>query len=272
MSHIIENINEADLILSQKEFTPSPFRNQQWEIVGEQIVERGFIPIELEVLHDDRAAPDPMFESFGGSLADDVTRFRQIEGDVVHFDTTAASPSSQDIQKLLDERYEAGKLEGYEEGVNAEKTNQAELNAKYQELFKQFDTEIVLSFVDLVTKLEHKAYDLALAISKKVLNHQIEHDPEYILRVIHEGFATLGVAQPKKILLSPQDAEFLQVVGYPAELQELNLEYVVDESVKSGCIIETSFGSVDLQIDTIWNQVKESLQPVVKKNKSSEVN
>ena len=113
---------------------------------------------------------------------------------------------------------------------------------------------------------EKKAVELALAVARRILSTTAELKPEYIVDVIRMGVAKLGAATPIQIRVSPQDLEFLQVVGLPPELsaQELGAQFVADDSVRSGCVIETDFGEIDLDLDTMWQQISADLYGVYK--------
>ncbi|HQH27834.1 MAG TPA: FliH/SctL family protein, partial [Oligoflexia bacterium] len=114
--------------------------------------------------------------------------------------------------------------------------------------------------------VEQYALQLAVEISKKILGSAVELRPEYILEIIRSGLHNLGAAKPMKVRVSPQDYEFIEVVGLPADLtpQETGVQYVSDEAIKAGCVIETDFGEVNLELDQMWEQVKNSLYAVCK--------
>lgn len=56
------------------------------------------------------------------------------------------------------------------------------------------------------------------------------------------------------------------MIGLPVELntEELGVTYVADESIQSGCVVETNFGELDLQLDQMWEQLRVSIEEAFK--------
>ena len=256
------------LILSQRDYIPTPYKDSQWEVVGERMTELNFIPLELSVLRTERAEPDPMFEQFDVGLPKDLERIWHLSGEQslrgVEEPEIVVDPVIAEEQLL--ERYEEGRAAGYEEG-------KAAAEAVASERFKELSTQLAEISVKLndqyqsvFTRIEKRALELALEISRRIVTTTAEIRPDYILDVIREGLKNLGAGKPLRIRVSVQDYEFLEVVGLPPELskEELGVQYIADEAVRSGCVIETDFGEVDLQIESMWDQIKENLFEVYK--------
>ncbi len=131
---------------------------------------------------------------------------------------------------------------------------------------KKVTDEIQTHLRNFFARVEKQSFDLALAISRKILTTTAEIKPEYIVEVITEGLKCCGSAKPLRIRLSHDDYEFIEVVGLPAQLSptELGVTYIPDDTVKSGCIIETDFGDIDVTLEKMWEQVRESLYSGVK--------
>ena len=70
----------------------------------------------------------------------------------------------------------------------------------------------------LASRLEKQAVDLSLQVSRKILATTAEIKPEYIITVIKEALTQLGAAKPVRIRVSPDDYEFLMVIGLPISL------------------------------------------------------
>jgi flagellar biosynthesis/type III secretory pathway protein FliH len=152
-------------------------------------------------------------------------------------------------------------LQGIEEGkTEAALESQSALEEMGKEL-KQFQLQLVKEVKNVVAKTEKGGFDLALAISKKILNLTAEVRPEYIMEIIRGALASTGAGKALKVRVSAQDFEFLEVIGLPPDLssEETGVIYVADENVQSGCIIETDFGEIDHRLDEMWNEVKLNL-------------
>lgn len=243
-------------------FTRKPFRESEWEILGESLGEDVFLQLQVAVIEGESAPVDPMFESFS-------TSGRKVWSSAQNSDAAATKESSINLERLQQERqsaFEEGKKAGHEEGFAAGILQVEEKHQQVLAQFKQFTDEVSKRVQDHFRLLEQEALQFSLRISKKILETTVHVQPDYILQVIREGLKCLGAAKPLVIRVSADDLEFLEVIGTPPELsaQELGIKYVADQAITSGCVIETDFGEIDLQLDKMWEQVRAELYEVGK--------
>lgn len=264
-----EELESEPTVLSQRDYKPTPYRETHWEIVGESVAERDFVALEVSVLQGNAAEPDPMFEIFGQGYSKDTEsvyhgpfgRPKHVPGGI---DEISEAEQMAQLEALLEERYQEGLKEGHALGVA---DGQAKVAEKYEELSNHV-TEVLTSVVnevsEVVARMETQALELALDIAKRILTTTVDVRPDYILDVIRAALKSLGAAKPLRIRVSLDDFEFLNVVGLPPELssEELGVSYVADESVKSGCVVETNFGEVDMVVEKMWEQIRDSLYEV----------
>ncbi len=259
---------EADVegegeILSQRNFAHTPFEASAWEFVGERLASRDFASMEIEIIASEMTQPDPMFRDFGNNVRNDT-------GSYAH-----AGAAAVETEPVIDEAVlEAARAEAYEQGLAAGREEGkgeavAEATALHEELAKRqhdFHVQVVRELQSLAARTEKNAFELALSVSRKILSTTAEIRPEYILDVIREALQTNGAGKPLRVRVSPQDFEFLEVVGVPPDLsaQETGVTYVPDDGIASGCVVETDFGEIDLRLEHMWQQVKENLYDVVK--------
>jgi len=263
---------EQDTFISQKDYRPTPFSLSQYEVVGERLTNLNFIPLEVPILHNEKEQVDPMFEVFDEGLP------KHLES-VTHYAAGELDSIGENAQKLLEEKHlkemqiavEQASAEGYQKGLTeaAAKTKDEYESKikKLQEHMMKIDHDVRMFLQSLENKVEKNAVNLALSVSKKILATTAEVKPEYIYDVIRGGLTQLGAGKPLKIRVSPDDYEFITVVGLPVDLttEESGVTYVLDENIQSGCVIETNFGEVDLQLDQMWDHIKESLFEVAGK-------
>ena len=269
MSETTTEKEHEPIVLSQRDYRPTPYRETSWEIVGESVKERDFVALEVSVLHGDAADADPMFEIFGqGFSRDTESVFHGPFGRPMAAHGGLDHPSEEEqlaqLGALLEERYQEGLKDGHAAGF-AE--GEAKVAEKYEELSNHVQevlTSVVTEVSDVLARIEEQALELALDIAKRILSTTVDVRPDYILSVIRAALKSLGAAKPLRIRVSLDDYEFLNVVGLPPELssQELGVSYVADESVKSGCVVETNFGEVDMVVDRMWEQIRDSLYEV----------
>src|SRR5690606_22341750 len=131
------------------------------------------------------------------------------------------------------------------------------LNKRMAEVTQAIEAEVR----EHVTSLERRALSFALEVARKICQTTAEAKPDYIFEIIRRGIQSLGAAEAIRVRVSLDDYEFLEVIGLPADLSEseLGIKYVADETIASGCVIETNFGEVSLELDTMWEQIKDNL-------------
>jgi flagellar biosynthesis/type III secretory pathway protein FliH len=250
-------------IQSQADYIPTPFNETSWEVVGTRLEVVQFVSMDVEVIPSEMTKADPMFADFGGGVeAGQVfsTGKRILEEE--------AEPEIDEemLEAIRQDAFEQGRLQGLEDGkAEALAENQIALDELSKDL-KQFQLQLVREVKSVCAKTEKGGFELALAISNKILKLTAEVRPEYILEIIRGALESTGAGKPLKVRVSPQDMEFLEVIGLPPDLssEETGVSYVADEAITSGCVVETDFGEVDHRLDSMWEQVKENLFDVAK--------
>jgi len=262
-----EELEKSIRKIPQKEFTPSPFSQSQWEYVGPRIENMDFHPLSIPVSSDERMKADEMFEQFGTNI--DFTVFHHTPKGTV----ASLPPTKDEIEEIQKTKQEAAHKEEletrYAEGFTAgEEQAKAIAQAEMEEALREQEVRFSAFFDQMRDEIrrvcksvEREAFQLALSVSHRILKTTVDIQPEYILEVIKAGLQSLGGARPFEIRVSIDDAEFLNVIGIPQDLfkDDEDIRIVADESITGGCVIQTNFGAVDLQIDTMWNQIKDKL-------------
>jgi len=234
----------SDPITSQWDFIPAPFRDEMWEVIGSDVASNAFLPLELKVIQSSAAMVEGQDE--------DVAGRRDFSG--LHQGQSAAGGLVS--SKQLAQEYQRGFAEGHAKAAQ----EQQHLTTRLDQVLRTIES----GREQLYKKIEQEALELSLRIAKHILAITAEVKPEYIVDVIKQGLKSLGAAKPLRIRLSADDYEFIHVVGLPAELSEheLGIQYVSDEAIRSGCVIETDFGETDLQLEHMLDQIKETLYEV----------
>lgn len=255
---------ETDKVITcQRDYRPTPYRDAMWEIVGESFAHLGFSPLELSVIATERARPDKMFEIFDDpKLEQGGMRWHGTDKPLA---PEVTEQKKEDVAKLNEEelaaQFETGRTAGVEQGYQTAKQEfDAEL-AAFKQRFEALQQSVLDSASACFVRVEKEGIELALAVARKILDATVEARPEYIIQVIERATQALGASKPVRIRISPEDYEFISVVGLPPELsaEELGIQYVADEGIKSGCVVETNYGEVDLQLERMWEQIKENL-------------
>ena len=269
-SSSLESSQDTEEILSQQDYIPTPFEESSFEVVGEEVKERDFCALEVEIVPQETAQVDPMFQQFDDSRPESPSKLWHLPEEFAYTGETKEEEEEVNHQEILEEhgkqQYQEGHTAGYQEGYSAAEESVA---ARYEDLSNQISElgkKISTGADEYFGRLERESIKLSLEVAKKILQITAEVKPDYILDVIRQGLKSLGGSKPLKIRLSPQDFEFLEVVGVPLELssEELGVEYVADEEIVFGCLIETDFGKADLQIDSMWEQIRQKLEELYK--------
>jgi flagellar assembly protein FliH len=111
---------------------------------------------------------------------------------------------------------------------------------------------------DIVTKMELRTVELAIAIAEKILNQEITTRKDVILGVLKGALKNISETEGMKIRINPQDFRYMMEVKKDF-LQSFdgmhNLVFEEDVSIKrGGAVVETMFGEVDARLE---NQLKE---------------
>jgi flagellar assembly protein FliH len=240
-----------------REFISTPYKQSKWE--GFELVDKNptFKKIAVEVIVNEELSFDPLFEQF--DFNERLARQKSEEFEEIEIEEPIISEEIlEDIRlQAFDEGVEEGKKQALSE-------SQLQIVEKYEALaesMKNISNQIKDELNKRVDELEQNAFRLALDISKKLVFATAEAKPEYILDVIRNGLKHLGSSKPMKVRVSPADFEFLEVVGLPEDLtmEGAKIQYVPDELITYGCVVETDYGELNLELDRMWTEVKDSL-------------
>lgn len=115
-----------------------------------------------------------------------------------------------------------------------------------------------------IEAVERRAVEFSLQVARKLVGTIVEINPEYILQVIKEAVKLTGGATIKAIKVNPQDLEFLKMVSPDRQFKEFDgsWSFQADETIRAGCIVETSSGEVEFNLDKAWERIKESVTKV----------
>jgi flagellar assembly protein FliH len=170
---------------------------------------------------------------------------------------------SQDVE-ITKESQHSGFEEGYQEGLlRAE----AALRQEHEEMLSEARSILEQSYIlkqQIIQESEPFLIELSASIAEKIVGRQLTLSPEWIVDSIkkvltrrrEKGTITLCVAPSHFAYIQDAREELLTSIDSQAEL-----EIIPDSSVRDhGCVIRSSFGSVDARIDTQLKEIKSALQ------------
>ena len=171
-------------------------------------------------------------------------------------------------RRLQDEDLsETLKIEGFNQGYS-EGAAKAELEMK--ELLEKATAEAseLLQLAhrakeDLIQEAEPFLVELSCSIAEKILDHQLTIEPEFTLELIRKNLARKREKGLISLCVAPEHFEFVYAAREELSLaidSQAELQILPDATVKDrGCVIRSSFGSVDARIDTQLAEIKKEL-------------
>ncbi|RMG40491.1 MAG: hypothetical protein D6719_10830 [Candidatus Dadabacteria bacterium] len=264
--------NQASSILSQATYKETPYEDATWEVIGERIDNETFVPLELEIIRTSDFEIDPMFADYGGRLDPDQTKRWHLPEHLAHKTEEERAKEQEEKEKisLEEEELEKIKQEAYEAGhaaAIAELEEQAKSDREAQaERIATFLQDLKTQIEEGRKEVEKLALEFSLNVAKKIIDTAVEINPEYIVQIIREAISQAGSAAIKRILVSPEDLEFIELVGLKERLPEYegDWNFEADSSIHSGCVVETTAGQIDYQLDQAWERIKEEVVKIAK--------
>ena len=268
------NETETTQKLSQTSYEPSPWEDSSWPIIGHMSETNEFNPLEIGVVAvEAHQVVDPMFADFGGRYAgESASRWHLPDAlsagrsRVVNEPEQPQEPmvtmTEQEFAEVRQQDYQAGVRDAAEQ---AAAESHATLQAAQQRI-EQTLLDMQQQLAESLQTIQQQATQLALAIAKKIIDRAVEINPEYIVDILASAIRLKGTAAIRVIRVSPQDFEFIQLVGVGKSIPEFDAQwqFVEDPSIKAGCVIETSAGVIDYQLDPAFERIQEQVVKITR--------
>lgn len=180
-----------------------------------------------------------------------------------------AERRSQD-EEWVRQAQENGFAQGYEEGM---KQAEAMVRAEYTEMLNEARVILEQSYSlksQIVQESEPFLIELSASIAEKIIGRQLTLEPEWVIDLIQKvlsrrkekGSITLCVAPQHFAYIQDAREELLTSIDSQAELAIIPDSTVQDH----GCVVRSSFGSIDARIDTQLKEVKSALRQIANRN------
>ncbi len=173
-----------------------------------------------------------------------------------------ASRRAEDAAYMEEIREQAFQ-QGYQEGASQA---EAAVHQHYEAAITQASDileDAQLQKERLIQEAEPFLLELSCAIARKIIQHELAMSPDAVLQLIRKaltrrkerGLITLCVSPEHYAFVQDAKEELLVSLDSQAELQILP-----DSSVQDfGCVVRSSFGSIDARIDTQLSEIKSAL-------------
>lgn len=166
-------------------------------------------------------------------------------------------------EDLIEALKSEGFSQGYEEGkVQAEQTLQDKINEMMAEATAVLE-EAHIEKGRIIQEAEPFLVELSCAIAEKIIDKQLDLEPEYTLELIKGNLSRKREQGLLTLCVSPSHFAFVQAAREELSLaidSQAELQILPDPTVKDrGCVIRSSFGSVDARVDTQLSEIKKEL-------------
>lgn len=258
--------------LSQGTYTPTPYEDQAWEVVGEFSDSNEFLPEEFQVVSTHSHAIDPMFADYGGLPPPSLRRWHVPEAQQMamnpehrHEPTQVEEEDhlrvrAEELELIRAEAREEGRISALAEAVENQTAQLENLRTQLARVLQDLESQ----FAQQLGLVEKQAIELAVQISRKIIVDAVELNPEYIVPLIKEAIEQSGTARITRVRVSPEDLEFISLVGIEKHVKnsEDTWRFEADPSIKSGCVLDSSAGEIDYQLDKAWERLRDQILKV----------
>lgn len=180
----------------------------------------------------------------------------------------ASHEAAQEAERLKEKATEEGKQQGHaaglRQGLDDAKRQMAEQVKQTADSCNAIIAAAEQDARRILQEAEPKIIELVLTISRKVIKDEVEERPAVVLELVRGALERVRDQNQIIIHVSPDDYEFilqsrrqLQTVVGAEQTLTLTADAVL---AKGGCLIETSFGTVEAGIDTQLESIRRVLQ------------
>lgn len=269
-------------------YSPTPYTDASWAAVNAPSEQTGFAPLNPEAVAVQGGVSDPFFADYthvktqrqqgvasGHSTPDDSAQLGETR-EAHARDASYSSMTEEQIREIREAAFaearaheqqervlllEEARAAGQEEGKIAA---QAEYDAQFRALQESMSTtleDVRVQALEHARGLEEKAAELAVKIARKLLGEVAQGTKEYIIPLVKEAVALAGSADIKRIRVSPRDYEFIQGMKAASTggSSEVPWTFEADDSIRIGCVVATSSGDVDFDLDKAWERIRDQI-------------
>jgi flagellar assembly protein FliH len=229
---------------------------------GDEKAERETTPDETTLSLRDQVLRD------AESTAEERVRQAAQEADQLRSEATAEIENWWQMKRDQDlETVEAARQAGFEQGYQ-EGYTQVEADLKQQLQKDLNDAHVILEQAyrmkeQIIQEAEPFLVELSCAIAEKIIAKQLSVSPDLSVELIRrtlsrrreQGVITLCVSPGQLLFVQAAREELTMAIDSQAELQILPDATIRDH----GCVIRSSFGSIDARIDTQLDEIKREL-------------
>lgn len=173
------------------------------------------------------------------------------------------------IAQARESGYERGYRDGLSEAENAVRQQYADMIAEARAVLEQAYS----LKQQIIQEAEPFLIEVSCAIAEKIIDHQLTISREWILDSIKKLLTRRREQGIITLCVSPQQFSYIQNAREELKLvldSQAELQILPDPSVQDhGCVLRTSFGSIDGRIDTQLHEIKTALKQIAMQNEGA---
>jgi flagellar assembly protein FliH len=178
------------------------------------------------------------------------------------------------LQADAQAREEAARQQGQQAGYQAgHRDGQAEATRRHAAELEQIAARAAASVEEVLAtrrrmrhQLEEDLVALAVSIARRVLNRELQVDPEALWGIVRAVIDKLDTREIHRLRVAPGDAPVIQARLGGTNLPE-RVELAVDSTLeRGGLIFETARGELDASVDTQLEEIERGLTDVVRRS------
>jgi flagellar biosynthesis/type III secretory pathway protein FliH len=253
--------------LSQREYDSGEFCLDKWPCIGEAPTDDIFTPEKVQVASSTQKKDDPMFLDFGGKVTPShaewyvaATREEQ-EAEARKHSVEPSEPTMTILISEYESALDGARHEAFAQGeVHAREELETKLHAQSQEIATLIDS-VRSELVQRFQEIEVAALELTLLLSERVLHLVVDVNPLAITGIVREALRHLHGSKALRVAVPEAYYDIIsqgmKEDGAPDDMAKL--EFVPDESLTLGCRIESTGGSVEVELDKALGAIRSAL-------------
>ncbi|MGE5415971.1 MAG: FliH/SctL family protein [Acidobacteriota bacterium] len=168
----------------------------------------------------------------------------------------------EEINNFREQSISQGYQEGWQRAVQENEETRTRAIAESERMID----EALKERLSILNSSEETMVRLVMAISRKIIEKEVEQNPDIIVNLVRNALDLLSDAETVKVLVSPRDFEILvqEKVNLTTPGQgtsTVNLQS--DPRVAAGgCVVESDMGLVDARLETRISNIENTLLEV----------
>ncbi|MDF2668700.1 MAG: flagellar biosynthesis protein [Paenibacillus sp.] len=176
------------------------------------------------------------------------------------------------VEQAKQNGHETGYQKGYSEA-------QKSIQDQYEQLIVSAKSIIEHGTIlkqQMIQEAEPFLIELSCSIAEKVIGRQLSLEPEWVIASIRKVLQRKREQGVISLCVSPSQFAFVQ--DFREELQlsldsQAELQVLPDPSVgEFGCVVRSSFGSIDARVDTQLEEIKAALLQLFRRSEGTSLN